>query len=59
MKRMAHKLTVSGRASHFFTARMPVLVKMISRRQARDFADSDGRRSAKMNGKPIFGLRFR
>ena len=35
MKRMAHKLTVSGRASHFFTARMPGLVKMISRRQAR------------------------
>jgi len=56
MKRMAHKLTVSGRASHFFTARMPGLVKMISRRQARNFADSDGRRSAKMNGKPIFRL---
>ena len=60
MYRMAVKLTVSGRASHFFTARMPGLVMMmISRRQARSYADSDGRRSAKMNGKPIFRLLVR
>src|SRR5664279_3673357 len=53
---MADKLTVSGRAAHFFTARMPGIVKMISQRQARSYADSDGRRSAKMNGKPVFRL---
>jgi len=53
---MADNLTVSGRAAHFFTARMPGIVKMISQRQARSYADSDGRRSAKMNGKPVFRL---
>lgn len=53
---MADKLTFSGRASHFFTTRMPGLVNMISRRQARRYADSDGRRSAKMHGKPTFRL---
>jgi deazaflavin-dependent oxidoreductase (nitroreductase family) len=53
---MTDKLTFTGRASHFFTTRMPGFVKMISRRQARRYADSDGRRSAKMNGRPTFRL---
>lgn len=53
---MADKLTVSGRAAHFATVRLPAVVKLFSRRQAQAYASSQGRRAAKLNGKAIFRL---
>ncbi|MGI8679778.1 MAG: nitroreductase/quinone reductase family protein [Jatrophihabitans sp.] len=56
---MADKLTVSGRAANIASRKLPGVVNWFSRRQARSYAGSRGRRAAKLNGKPIFRLVIR
>ncbi|MEO9139007.1 MAG: nitroreductase/quinone reductase family protein [Jatrophihabitans sp.] len=53
---MTERVTLSGRGANFFSKRMPGLVNWYSRRQAEQFEKSDGRKGAKLGGKPIFRL---
>lgn len=50
------RATVTGRIAHLLSTRTPRLVDWYSGRQAARFQASDGRRSATLNGKPIFRL---
>lgn len=53
---MTERVTLSGRGANFFSRRMPGVVNWYSRRQATRFEKTDGKRGAKLRGKPIFRL---